>query len=221
MQSIAKQASDIFFQCTQHHAKLSLAIKTQSIENIQQALINPYIIVSENKIQEAENRKDFLQQLPNQKHFIGHLQKNKIRKAVQIFSCIESVDTLELLYAIDRIAEEENKPIQVFLNINISEDENKTGFLLDHVPEIIESLKKTPLKTIKITGLFTILKNNCSPQETLIFYQSMKKIFLTLKKLFGDEFTELSMGMSNDYQIALMAGSTLVRIGSAVFGKQA
>lgn len=220
MNSIAKRASDIFFQCIQSHARLSLAIKTQSLESIQEACINPHIILSENRVQEAEERKEFLLALPNPKHFIGHLQKNKIRKALQIFSCIESVDSLELLYEIDRIATEEGKKIDVFLHINISEDEAKNGFLMEHLPEVIMYIKEHSLSSVRITGLFTILANHLPPETILMFYQTMKRVFDVTKKIVGDDFRELSMGMSADYPLALMAGSTLVRVGSSVFGER-
>ncbi len=220
MNSIAKRTSDIFFQCTQHHARLSLAIKTQSIASIQSACINPHIILSENRVQEAEDRKEFLLSLPNPKHFIGHLQKNKIRKTLQIFSCIESVDSLELLYEIDRIATEEEKKIDVFLHINISEDEAKSGFFMEHLPDVFAYIKEHPLKSVRITGLFTILANHLSPEAILMFYKAMKRVFDTVKKNLGEGFREISMGMSGDYQLALMAGATIVRVGSGVFGKR-
>lgn len=220
MSLISQNASDVFFQCNQHKASLCLAIKTQSQTNIEQSLINPHIIVAENRIQEAESRKEFLAHLPNPKHFIGHLQKNKIRKALHIFSCIQSVDSLELLYEIERIALEENKKIDVFLSINISEDPNKTGFSVDHVADIVKYIIEHPLQMVRITGLFTILRDGLDAENALFFYQMMKKIWTSLQKIFKEPFQHCSMGMSSDYLVALLAGSTMVRVGSKIFGER-
>lgn len=217
MSSIAQRTSDILFQCTQSHAVLAVAIKNQSEEKILQACVSPHIILCENRVQEAENRKEFLASLPQKKHFIGFLQKNKIRKAIHLFSCIQSVDSLELLYEIERIAIEEKLAPEVFLSINISEDEAKTGFSLDHIPDVLLHIKNNPLTAVRITGLFTIIKNNSSAESTLIYYNAMKRLFDVCTKILGNTLQHLSMGMSSDYQLALSAKSTMVRIGSAIF----
>lgn len=206
--------------CSLSGAKLCLATKNQSIEKIKLANISPSIILAENKVQEAEEKFLYYQSICNPLHLIGPLQKNKIRKAVRLFDVIQSVDSLDLLRKIDRISAEEEKPVEVFLNINISEDPKKTGFRLDEIITIFESLKQQPLQSIEITGLFTILQKDLRAKTITSFYSSLKKLFDMFQKFFGPRCINLSMGMSNDYMVALQSGSTLVRIGSAIFSEK-
>ncbi|MEI7511180.1 MAG: YggS family pyridoxal phosphate-dependent enzyme [Candidatus Peregrinibacteria bacterium] len=205
-----------------YNARLCLATKTQNIETIKKANINTVLIIAENKVQELEEKWEYYKSIPNEIHFIGRLQDNKIRKAVKMCTVIQSVDSLALLKKINRIATEEGKIQRVFLNINISNDPNKSGFLIPS-PEYqnIETLLShtTELLNIRIEGLFTILAAKLSETEILNFYQKMKTLQQVAQKIMPS-ITELSMGMSHDYLLALKADATIVRIGSGIFGER-
>ena len=126
--SIPLNTNPIFEACTKKKAQLCIATKTQSIENIRAANIDSSIILAENRVQEAETKQEYFQSVENKIHLIGPLQKNKVRKAIHIFDVIQSVDSLSLLEKINTIAMQEGKNQAVFLSVNISEDEKKTGF---------------------------------------------------------------------------------------------
>jgi len=131
MNTFAEKTQKILEQCEAKNAKLCIVAKTQSVENLKKVCISDSIIFAENRVQEAESKLDFYNSIPNELHLIGPLQKNKVRKAVKLFDVIQSVDSLVLLRKIDEISGEEGKMVRVFLNINISQDENKTGLLIE------------------------------------------------------------------------------------------
>lgn len=217
---LVHKTQKILKHCDQKNARLCIAAKTQSVQDLVHVNINPQIIFAENRVQEAEEKKEFYQKISNALHLIGPLQKNKVRKAVHLFDCIQTVDSLDLLRRIDRIAGEEKKMIQIFLSINISRDPNKSGFLLEEITILIKELKKNPHKNISITGLFTILKRDLSKAQISQFYGLMYDLFTETQKFFGPQFSEISMGMSRDYNLALEQGATIVRVGSGIFGKR-
>lgn len=176
-------------------------------------------IIAENKIQEAEQK---FQNFPEtsrkfEKHFIGTLQKNKVKKAVILFDCIQSVDNLELAKKINTEAAKLNKIQEIYIQINISEDTNKNGFLKSEIKDAISQIKKLP--NLKLTGLMTILKNNLTSSDSLKYYCEMKILFNKINKtiLKNEQLRHLSMGMSDDWEQAIAAGSNMLRIGRAIF----
>lgn len=217
---LEKNTKEILEKCAEKNVKLCIATKTQSIEDIAMLPISPDIIFAENRVQEAEAKKEYYASVPNELHLIGPLQKNKVRKAVQLFDVIQTVDSWELLQKIDTVCAEEEKMVKVFLNINISKDPKKSGFLLDEITTIITRLKKSPNTYCVITGIFTILANNLSEKSIREYYVLMRRLFEVLQLHFGLQFSEISMGMSRDYPLAIEAGATMVRVGSGVFGKR-
>jgi pyridoxal phosphate enzyme (YggS family) len=220
LEIIKEKVEKLYLYARFNNAKLSIVTKNIfDIEKLNASIINSNIIISENKVQEAEDKIDFLKSISNEKHFIGHLQKNKVRKAVKIFNCIETVDSLELLYKINTIAKEENKPMKCFINVNISNDEKKHGILLKDLNEFINKIIKNPPDYVLINGLFTILKNNLTNKERNKYYGDLKKVLnIYQERVFSKSyFNQLSMGMSNDYEIALDKKSTIIRIGQKIF----
>lgn len=220
MNSIVEKTQKILAECQEKNAKLCVAAKTQSSENLALANISPEIIFAENRVQEAESKQEFYASIPNELHLIGPLQSNKVKKAVQMFDVIQTVDSLKLLRRIDKISGEEGKMVRVFLNINITADPKKSGLLVEDLVLLMKDLKKNPHQNIIISGLFTILQNGLSSSEISGFYGLIRKIFESLKAHFGIQFTEISMGMSGDYSLALEQGATRVRVGSGIFGKR-
>ena len=214
---ITQKTQKILEECQKKNARLCIAAKNQPPEVLALANISEKIIFAENKVQEAESKREFYESIPNDLHFIGPLQSNKVKKAVEIFDVIQTVDSLKLFRRIDRISGEQEKLVRVFLNINITEDPKKSGFLIHELVFFLKSIKQAPHTNIVISGVFTILQNNLSPQEISSFYALMKKIFDSLKPHLGLQFTEISMGMSGDYLLALEQGATQVRVGSKIF----
>lgn len=219
---LQEKISEIFDICTSHHARLALAVKTQAISSIRQACISDKIILAENRIQEAEQHFPLLSDLPNERHFIGRLQKNKAKKAVVLFDVLESIDSLELLESIAGEAVKNNKLQRIFLSVNISKDEAKSGFVEEDLPLVLEQVLQK--KSLSVEGLFTILKNGLSDEEIRRAYGRMKMLFEDIRKTLPqqqqEKFKELSMGMSNDYRIALEEGATIVRVGRGIFGER-
>jgi len=192
-------------------AKIMAVTKNQPINNIM-AVINAGInIIGENKWQEFE--KKFVKTHCNASfHFIGNLQTNKVKDVIKYFNCIQSINSLRLAKKIDSECEKINKIISVMIEINISRDKNKSGILPEDLDSLIKEIAQ--LKNIKLIGLMTITA--CEDKEKVrADFKSMKKLFDQYKDQYN--LTELSMGMSSDYKIALEEGATIVRIGRAIF----
>ena len=196
--------------------KLLAVTKTRTKKIIQDAIKLGITCFGENKVQEAE--KKFYNKPDNiELHLIGHLQKNKIKKAVKIFDVIETVDSLELAKKINFQAAQNNKKQRVYCQINIGNDPQKFGF---NTLEALQSINKIKeLKNIVLEGTMTILPYNLSEKEnqqlyreTQIAHQKINKNCPTCK--------ELSMGMSGDYITAIRCGATIVRIGTGLFGER-
>lgn len=192
------------------NAELMAVSKYRSLEEIQEVLKYDIKILGENRVQEAEQK---FPHLNAQKHLIGHLQKNKIKKAIEMFDQIDSADSMKLITKIDQEAQKKDIIYPILIQINISRDENKYGFLRENFLEIIPELKK--LKNINIRGLMTIPRHEEDPQKTAKYFQEMRMLYLETKNELN--LQTLSMGMSQDYKIALDHGSNLIRVGSLIF----
>ncbi len=186
--------------------KVTLAIvtKNQSIDAINALIKQGATLIAENKVQEALSKFPFL--LPVQKHLIGHLQSNKVRKAVQLFDCIQSVDSIKLAMLISDECMRLQKIMPVMLEVQF--EEQKFGFRPYEVIPAYEQIKA--LSHIKVVGLMCLAPYT-DPEQTRPIFQAMRKLNATLN------LAHLSMGTSNDYQIAIEEGSTMVRIGTKLF----
>jgi pyridoxal phosphate enzyme (YggS family) len=151
---------------------------------------------------------------------IGHLQTNKVKKAVEYFDVIQSVDSLKVAQEIDKRAEAIDKIQEIFLQVNIGNEPQKHGFKLEELrPEINEIAL---LKNVRVTGMMCI-PPYVSPEHARSYFKEMKALFDEIKietqeKFDNVDLKELSMGMSGDYRVAIEEGATMVRIGSAIFG---
>ena len=184
--------------------KILAATKGRSIGQIQAAMSAGITLFGENYLQEAEKK---ISTLPNAEwHFIGHLQSNKAKKAVELFSCIQSVDSLKLASRID--AETEN-PFPVFIEVNIAEEKSKFGVKPAELTSFHNSL--TEFRNLELRGLMCMAPF-VEAEQTRGFFQKMKQLAEQLS------LSELSMGMSNDYQIAVEENATIIRLGNAIFG---
>jgi len=198
-------------------AELLVVTKNRSSEEIKAVLKAGIKKIGENRLQEAEQKFSFLKKFSFQKHLIGHLQKNKVKKAVILFDVIESIDSFSLAFKLNQECEKINKIMPIFLQVNISNDTNKYGFL---EKDFISVCKKiVQLKNLKVQGLMTIPKMENKIEKTKKYFKSMKNLYkkVVQSKIFDADFKYLSMGMSSDFELALKEGSSLVRIGRKIF----
>lgn len=199
--------------------KLMAVTKTVDVKYINYAITECGIdLIGENKVQEFLSKKENLKLDGVEKHLIGHLQTNKVKKIVPFVDMIQSVDSFKLAKAISDEASKLGKTMNVLLEINIGDEESKTGFdkaaFTDSLFEISE------LPSIKVKGLMTIPPVCDTPSESEKYFSAMSDFYNEIKE--GNypnfDFNILSMGMSGDYKEAIIHGSNLVRIGSSIFG---
>ena len=188
--------------------KVTLIAVTKGVppEKINNAIKRGITIIAENRIQEAE--KKFPVIVPVEKHLIGHLQTNKVKKAVQLFDCIQSVDSIKTAQEIEKNCRNFNKTMQIMLEINISGEPQKHGFKPEEVDDAYIAIKQLP--HIKIIGVMGIASNS-NAEKTRLDFRKLRQLKETLK------CEHCSMGMSQDYEVAIEEGSTMVRIGRVLF----
>ncbi len=199
--------------------QLVAAAKTRKPEEILEAIEAGAEIVGENYVQEAERAYELIGNKAKW-HFIGHLQKNKVKKAVKIFDMIETIDSFELAREIDKRCAQIGKIMPVLIEVNIGREEQKSGIL----PENTEQLAKdiSALSNIRVMGMMTMGPLAGDPEDSRPYFVAMKKLFEKMKKLDlpDTEMKYLSMGMTNSYQIAPEEGANMVRVGTKIFGER-
>ena len=199
--------------------RLMAVTKTVSVDKINYAIDNCGIdLIGENKVQEFLSKKDELHLNSVEKHLIGHLQTNKVKKILPLVDMIQSVDSLHLAEAISKEAVKLNINSNILLEVNIGDEESKTGF--DKI-EFLESLEAiSMLPNISVKGIMTIPPICDSDLELERYFSKMSDYYNEIKekKFQNFDFNILSMGMSGDYKQAILHGSNLVRVGSAIFG---
>ncbi len=191
--------------------------KTWPMELIQEAVDAGQRAFGENKVQEI------LEKVPAMApelrwHLIGHLQKNKTRKVLPLCAMIHSVDSLALAQQIDRIAGELELRPEILLQVNVAGDEAKFGLAEGDVAEVVEQVES--LKSVRLRGLMTVPAFDPNPEKVRPFFAALRKLRDRVVDQTGTELPELSMGMSHDFPVAIAEGSTLVRVGSSIFGKR-
>ncbi|MFM8810117.1 MAG: YggS family pyridoxal phosphate-dependent enzyme [Chthoniobacterales bacterium] len=149
-------------------------------------------------------------------HFIGHLQKNKVRQALPLFSFFHSIDSPALAQAIDRIAGQTGKPVEGLLEVNVSGEETKHGFTPDELRKEFAALAKLP--HLRIRGLMTMAPYSENPEDARPYFRALGELRDELQSSHNHPLPELSMGMSGDFEPAIEEGATLVRVGSSIFG---
>jgi pyridoxal phosphate enzyme (YggS family) len=199
--------------------QLEAAAKTREPREILEAIDAGVKIIGENYVQEAERA---YRETGGKAewHFIGHLQKNKVKKAVEIFDMIETVDSLELAKEIDQRCGQSGKVMPVLIEINSGREAGKAG--VD--PEDAETLirETAGLKHIRVEGLMTMGPAVSHPEEARRYFRETKELFEKLKALAipGVEMKYLSMGMTDSYRVAIEEGANIVRLGSRIFGER-
>ncbi|MDR1663284.1 MAG: YggS family pyridoxal phosphate-dependent enzyme [Endomicrobium sp.] len=195
--------------------------KTFSCADVLTALNCGIKHIGENKIQEALPKFNQLGSLLSDvtKHFIGHLQTNKAKKAVENFDFIHSLDSLKLASVISRYAVNAGKIQNCLIEVKVSKEDSKTGILLRDVSNFYVKFLSIP--HIAIRGLMVITPYSKNPEDSRCYFRQVKSLFEDIKRSFvNPKFDILSMGMSLDYKVAIEEGATMVRIGSAIFGER-
>jgi hypothetical protein len=192
--------------------------KTKPAEMILEAYNAGHRDFGENKVQEMVAK---YEQLPKdiRWHQIGHLQTNKVKYIAPFVYLIHSVDSLKLLKEINKRAEQNNRIIQVLLQIYIAQEETKFGLSFEEAQMLLKSEEVTEMQHIKIVGFMGMATNTVNQEQIKKEFCSLKS-FYEKTKIEYPEFKYLSMGMSSDYKIALQCGSNMIRVGSAVFGER-
>jgi len=199
--------------------ELVAAAKTRTPEEVLEAIEAGIRIVGENYVQEAIRARDVVGNRARW-HFIGHLQKNKVKKAVSIFDMIETVDSFELAEEIDKYCKRVGKVMPVLIEVNSGREPQKFGVMPEETEGLIRAISR--FDNIKVMGLMTMGPRFGDPEESRPYFRETKRIFDNLKKAHipNVEMRYLSMGMSNSYHIAIEEGANIVRIGTKIFGER-
>lgn len=196
---------------------LVAAAKSRSSEEVLEAVEAGARIIGENYLQDAETHFRTVGRKASW-HFIGHLQKNKVKKVVEIFDLIETVDSLEIAAEIDRRSKAVGKTMEILIEVNSGREPQKFGV----VPEELESLlvKIIEFSNLKVAGLMTMGPVCCNPEDLRPYFKETRLLWEGLKNFISPrvEMRYLSMGMSDSYQVAIEEGANLVRIGTGIFG---
>ena len=197
--------------------ELVAVTKTHPAEIVREAVDAGQTLFGESKVQEARVK---IPLLPSNLrwHFIGHLQKNKIRHALPFFEMIHSVDSVDLAQAIDRIAQEDGLHPRILLEVNVAGEGSKFGFKATTLRAELESLLMLP--RLSIEGLMCIPPLAEEAETSRTYFVELRKLRDALEKEFLVKLPQLSMGMTNDYRVAVEEGATLVRVGTAIFGER-
>lgn len=197
--------------------------KTKSVEDIREAYEAGQRIFGENRAQELAEKAEALPK-DIQWHMIGHLQRNKVKYIIPHVSMVHAVDSLRLMAAIDKEAKKIDRTVPILLQFHIAEEESKYGLSLDEAHELLESDRFASFQNVEVAGVMGMATFTEDHERVRREFRVLKRIFATLKQEFfssQDAFKEISMGMSGDYPIAIEEGSTMVRVGSSIFGERA
>lgn len=218
--SIADNIHRIKQELTGTSARLVAVTKTHPVELLREAYEAGSRIFGENRVQEMAAKQP---ELPAdvEWHLIGHLQTNKVKYIAPFVHTIQSIDSLKLLQEVEKQAARYQRQIQVLLQFHIAKEETKTGLSLPEAEELLQSAEFRAMQYVRVAGVMGIATNTPDEHQLRREFRELRGYFDKLKALyFADDeaFREVSMGMSSDYQLALQEGSTLIRVGSAIFG---
>jgi len=218
--SIADNISTIKKEIGITEVKLIAVSKTKPLESITEAYEAGQRIFGENMVQELVDKQE---KLPKdiEWHLIGHLQTNKVKYIAPFISMIQSVDSMKLLQEINKQALKQNRVIDCLLQLEIADEDTKYGLDLSEAVELLRSDEFKTLKNVRICGVMGIATLTDNPRITKEEFYELSTFFKGLKDTFFHKdptFSEISMGMSGDYKLAIEQGSTMIRLGSTIFG---
>lgn len=211
-----------FLQEIPEAVKLVAVSKTKPSEAIQEAYNGGYRIFGENKVQELAAKQP---ELPNdiEWHFVGHLQSNKVKYIAPFVNLMHAVDSLKLLKEINKQALKNKRTIHCLLQFHIATEQSKFGLNLEEAQNMLRSTEYQQFKNIQISGVMGMATFTNDQEQVRQEFRKLKSFFEQLKKEFFTNdlnFKEISMGMTGDYKIAIEEGSTMIRIGTAIFGER-
>jgi len=202
--------------------KIVAVSKTRSVEDILEAYKAGQLIFGENKVQELISKQALL---PSdiKWHFIGHLQTNKVKQIVPFVSLIQSLDSIRLLRTINKEAQLINRSVSCLLQFHIATEETKFGLDLNEAETLIQVMRNEGMENVNIRGVMGMATYTEDQDLIRREFQTLRNYFSILKKAYfaaDYEFSELSLGMSGDYLLAVQEGSTMIRVGTAIFGER-
>lgn len=199
--------------------ELVAAAKARTPEEVKAAIAAGVKIIGENYVQEAAEAFAAIDS-PVKWHFIGHLQKNKVKKAVEIFDVIETVDSVELAVEIDKRCASSGKTMDVLVEVNSGKEPQKFGVSPEEVESLVREIAALP--NIRVKGLMTMGPFSGDPEDARPYFVETRKVFEKLKAAAVPEveMRYLSMGMTNSYRVAIEEGANIVRIGTKIFGER-
>lgn len=197
--------------------QLLVVSKTWAAEYVAEVVEAGQIHFGENKVQEAVGK---VPALPPHLHWhlIGHLQRNKVRKALELFQTIHSIDSLKLARYTSRIASELGLKPEIYLQVNLASEESKNGYAIEALRHDFELIAE--LEGLSIAGLMSIPPAVAKPEDARPWFAQLRELRDELEQRIGVSMPGLSMGMSGDFEVAIEEGSTIVRVGSALFGSR-
>ncbi|PPK84266.1 hypothetical protein CLV84_4035 [Neolewinella xylanilytica] len=220
MESLSDHYNALSREIASSGARLVAVTKTHPVEKIRELYELGHRDFGENRVSELVEK---YEQLPKDInwHFIGHLQRNKAKHVIPLVSLIHSGDSLRLLRELDKRSDDSRT--DVLLQYHIAEEESKYGLTRETGRQLMESVREEPLHHVRIVGVMGMATYTENEEQVAEEFRTLHEIYAELKAAYFEEdpaFTEISMGMSNDYPIALKQGSTLVRIGSRLLGER-
>ncbi|MDM8549609.1 YggS family pyridoxal phosphate-dependent enzyme [Desulfobacterales bacterium HSG2] len=200
--------------------RLVAVSKTMSVDRVREAIEAGVTILGENYIQEAREKISELSSYPVSWHFIGHLQTNKAKYAVKLFDLIHSVDSLRLARELNKQAGKIDKVQEILIQVNIGEEASKSGAAVKDLQDLIKEVG--PLENLSVRGLMIIPPFYNAPEKVRPFFSALRELRDQIRESVPPNvgMDELSMGMTGDFETAIEEGATLVRIGTAIFGKR-
>lgn len=191
--------------------------KTKPVETLQEAYDLGVRVFGENKVQEMADKYEVLPK-DIRWHLIGHLQRNKVKYIIDKAVLIHSVDSLRLAQTIEKEAEKHNLTAHILIEVNVAREESKFGIFPEDLEALVDEIAKLP--HIQVDGLMTIAPFVPDPEENRLVFRELRKLSVDIsaKKVDNVNMSVLSMGMTNDYQVAIEEGATMVRVGTGIFG---
>ncbi len=199
--------------------QVEAAVKQQSIGDVQKAILAGIKIIGDNYVKEAKEKFTIIGKKV-QHHFIGYLQKNKVKTAVEIFDMIETIDSLGLAEILDKQCKSSSKIMPILIEVNSGREAQKHGLLPENVEEFLEKIIE--FTNLRVMGLMTMGPWLDDPECLRPHFKKTKELFDSIRKKYCDilDWRYLSMGMSNSYKVAIEEGANIVRIGEGIFGKR-
>ena len=221
LEQVRRTIDDCALRCGRSPSDIALVAvtKTHPLETLRLALSLGLKDLGENRIQEAETKIEEVGRNVARWHLIGHLQSNKVRRAVKLFDLIHSVDSTSLAQKLDQSCVEEGRAIlPALIQVDLAREATKSGITEDGLALLADTI--TASKRLQLNGLMTVPPFFGDPEEVRPFFKRLRRLrdALQSKGCFGERSGELSMGMSHDFKIAIEEGATIVRIGTALFG---